>query len=97
MSAVYQFRYQQDAFRLIGAELDATKDLDGDPRHLSVNMLSGKKITSVSAKKRDTLKESFAKPTILPALGPELRWRWYETLPKPQLAPFDPPFFSDEM
>jgi hypothetical protein len=51
----------------------------------------------LSTNKRDTRKESFAKPASLPALGPELRWRWCPTLPEPQLAPFAPPFFSDEM
>jgi hypothetical protein len=97
LKAIYRFRYQQDAFRLIGAEPDATKDLDGYPRHLSVNMLNGKKISNVSKNKRDAQTETFAKPTILPALGPELRWRWCMTLPEPELAPFTPPFFTDEM
>jgi hypothetical protein len=97
LKAIYRFRYQQSAFRLIGAELDATKDLDGDPRHLSVNMLSGKKISHASKNKRDAQTETFVKPALLPALGPELRWRWCMTLPEPELAPFTPPFFTDEM
>jgi hypothetical protein len=95
--AIYQFRYQQNAFRLIGVELDSTKDYDGISRHMSVNMLSGKKLTTVSKRKRETQKETFAKPDLPPALGPDLHWHWCMTLPEPQLPPFTPPFFSDEM
>ena len=107
LSAVYRFRYQDRVFRLIGAELDAAARLAGPLGHLSVNLLTGKRIRTTpelppvigdgqarGKRKQDSRTETFPKSAALPALGASLVWKWYDGLPEPDLDAFEPHFFA---
>ena len=60
---------------------------------MSVNMLTGKKVTETRARQREI--ERFEIPAELPALG-AINWTRKNLVPEPDGAPFLPPFIRSD-
>jgi hypothetical protein len=92
-NAAYKFRYERGAFALIGAEVTAGSEQKQWHERMSVNMLTGKKVTENRARRREV--ERFDRPAELPALG-AIKWSRRNKVPEPELDPFLPPFIRSD-
>jgi hypothetical protein len=88
-TATYKFRYQQGGFALIGAEIESNEDAAPDSViSVSINLLTGRKITTTGRRKSITEK---VERIELPVLGGNRSWNWQGKVPMPSSILFDEP------
>ena len=93
VSASYKFRYERGNFALIGAEVTAGSEKANWHERMSVNVLTGKKVTETRTRRREI--ERFERPAELPALG-AINWTRKNLVPEPDVEPFLPPFIRSD-